>query len=90
MTKAELVADIAAKANLTKAAAERSLNVLIETLQKTLAKGDKMTIAGFGTFAVEQRKERKGRNPRTGEEITIKASKAVKFRPGKTLKDSVK
>ncbi len=90
MTKADLVADIAAKANLTKAAAERSLNVLLEAVQQTLVKGDKMTIAGFGTFAVEQRKERKGRNPRTGDEITIKASKVVKFRPGKTLKDAVK
>ena len=90
MTKADLVADIAAKANLTKAAAERSLNVLLEAVQQTLVKGDKMTIAGFGTFAVEQRKERKGRNPRTGDEITIKASRVVKFRPGKTLKDSVR
>jgi len=90
MTKADLIADIAAKANLTKAAAERSLNVVLEAVQQTLVKGDKMTIAGFGTFAVESRKERKGRNPRTGEVITIKASKVVKFRPGKTLKDAVK
>ena len=90
MTKADLVAVMASKANLTKAAAERALKVLLDAVQQTLVNGDKMTIAGFGTFAVEHRKERKGRNPRTSEIITIKASKVVKFRPGKTLKDAVK
>ena len=90
MTKADLVANIASRANLTKASAERALTALLQAVQQTLLKGDKMTIAGFGTFAVEQRKERKGRNPRTGSAITIKATKVVKFRPGKTLKDAVK
>lgn len=90
MTKAELVAQIASKANLTKAAAERSLNAMLESIQDILAEEGKLTLTGFGTFAVETRKERKGRNPRTGDPITIAASKIVKFRPGKTLKDSVK
>lgn len=89
MTKAELVAQIATKANLTKAAAERSLNAMLESIQELLAEDGKLTLTGFGTFAVETRKERPGRNPRTGESITIAASKVVKFRPGKLLKDAV-
>ncbi len=89
MTKADLVADIASKTSMTKVAAERALLALLDSIQGSLVKEEKLTITGFGTFSVEKRKERKGRNPRTGEEITIKASKMVKFRPGKTLKDSV-
>lgn len=89
MTKAELVAQIASKANLTKAAAERSLNAMLESIQELLSEDGKLTLTGFGTFAVETRKERPGRNPRTGESITIAASKVVKFRPGKLLKDAV-
>ena len=90
MTKAELVTQIASKANLTKAAAERSLNAMLEAIQDILADEGKLTLTGFGTFAAETRKERKGRNPRTGDAITIAASKVVKFRPGKTLKEAVK
>ena len=90
MTKADLVAKIASKSSLTKAAAERMLNATLASIQTVLAKESKLTLTGFGTFAVESRKARKGRNPRTGEVITIPASKVVKFRPGKTLKDSVK
>ncbi len=90
MTKADLVAKIASKSSLTKAAAERMLNATLASIQTVLAKENKLTLTGFGTFAVEARKARKGRNPRTGEVITIPASKVVKFRPGKTLKDSVK
>lgn len=89
MTKAELIAQIAAKANLTKAAAERSVNAMLESIQEFLAEDGKLTLTGFGTFAVEERQERPGRNPRTGESIRIAASKVVKFRPGKQLKDAV-
>ena len=90
MTKADLVDKIAAKANLTKASAERSLNAFLDAVKDVLASEGKLALAGFGTFAVESRQERKGRNPRTGAEIKIPASKVVKFRPGKTLKDAVK
>ena len=89
MTKAELIAQIAAKANLTKAAAERSVNAMLESIQEFLAEDGKLTLTGFGTFAVEERQERPGRNPCTGESIQIAASKVVKFRPGKQLKDAV-
>ncbi len=89
MTKAELVAMVAEKANMTKAGAERAINAFLDAAVEALTKDDKITLTGFGTFAVEQRKARKGRNPRTGEEINIPASKVVKFRAGKELKDSV-
>ena len=90
MTKAELVGKIAAKANITKASAERSLNSFLEAVKDALTKEGKLTLTGFGAFAVETRKARKGRNPRTGAEIRIPASKVVKFRPGKNLKEAVK
>lgn len=90
MTKADLVAKISSKAGITKAAAERILNATLASIQDVLAKEGKLTLTGFATFSVESRKARKGRNPRTGEVITIPASKVVKFRPGKNLKDSVK
>ncbi|GFM35584.1 HU family DNA-binding protein [Desulfovibrio psychrotolerans] len=90
MTKADLVEKIAEKANLTKANAERSLNAFIEAVEGVLVKEGKLTLTGFGTFVVEERKERKGRNPRTGAEISIPAAKVVKFRPGKLLKEAIK
>ena len=90
MTKAELVSKIAVKANITKASAERSLNAFLESVKGALTKDGKLTLTGFGAFAVETRKARKGRNPRTGAEIRIPASKVVKFRPGKNLKEAVK
>ena len=90
MTKAELIVKIADKANLTKANAERSLNAFIDAVEATLVKDGKLTLTGFGTFVVENRKARKGRNPRTGQEISIPAAKVIKFRPGKLLKDAVK
>lgn len=89
MTKADLVEKITAKANLTKAAAERALNAFLASVEESLAKDDKLTLTGFGTFVVETRKERQGRNPRTGETLTIPACKMVKFRPGKMLKDAL-
>lgn len=89
MTKADLIAKIAGKSSLTKAGAERSLNAFLEAVEGVLVKEGKLTITGFGTFVVESRKARTGRNPRTGVAIKIPASKVVKFRPGKTLKDAV-
>ena len=89
MTKADLVEKIAAKANLTKAAAERALNAFLGSVEDALVKESKLTLTGFGTFAVETRKARQGRNPRTGAAIKIKAAKVPKFRPGKALKDAL-
>ncbi|WP_297670170.1 HU family DNA-binding protein [uncultured Desulfovibrio sp.] len=89
MTKADLVEKIAAKANLTKAAAERALNAFLDSVEDALVKESKLTLTGFGTFAVESRKARQGRNPRTGDTLTIPACKILKFRPGKMLKDAV-
>ncbi len=89
MTKADLVAKIAGKASMTKAGAERALNAFLEAVQEVLVKEGKLTLTGFGTFSVESRKARTGRNPRTGAAIKIPASKVVKFRPGKNLKDAV-
>ncbi len=90
MTKADLVSKIAEKTSLTKADSEKALNAFLDSVQETLVNEGKLTLTGFGTFAVENRKARNGRNPRTGEEIKIPASKVVKFRPGKVLKETVK
>ncbi|MCF8037962.1 MAG: HU family DNA-binding protein [Desulfohalobiaceae bacterium] len=90
MTKANLINKIADKTDLTKADSERALNACLESIQDILVKEGKLTLTGFGTFAVDQRQERKGRNPQTGAPITIPAAKVVKFRPGKVLKDSIK
>ncbi|MBO4312548.1 MAG: HU family DNA-binding protein [Desulfovibrionaceae bacterium] len=91
MTKAELVAQIFEKSGLaSKALTEKALNAVVETLAEALAKGETVSLAGFGTFKISERAARKGRNPRTGQEIEIAASKTVRFVPGKALKDSVK
>ncbi len=90
MTKADLVSKISDKAGLTKTDSEKALKAFLESVENTLVSEGKLTLTGFGTFAVEQRKARNGRNPRTGEEIKIPACKVVKFRPGKILKDAVK
>ena len=90
MTKAELIAKLAEKSKLTKAAAGKALDAMTEAIEAALKAGDKLTLTGFGTFEVLNRAARKGRNPRTGKEIKIAASKVVKFRVGKTLKDAVK
>lgn len=90
MTKAELVDKIYQKAALpSKAKAEEALDAVLSCLRDALAAGDSVTFTGFGSFKVMTRAERKGRNPQTGAEITIPASKVVKFTPGKTLKDAV-
>lgn len=90
MNKSDLVAEIAKAADLSKKDAQNALNAFIETTTKALKKGDKISLVGFGTFEVSKRKARTGINPQTGEKIKIKASKAPKFKPGKSLKDSVK
>ncbi len=89
MTKADLVAKVANKAGMTKASAESALNAFIDSVEEILSANGKLTLTGFGTFEVQERQERTGRNPRTGDEIKIPASKVVKFRPGKLLKDAV-
>lgn len=89
MTKAELIAEIAQTSGLTKADTEKSLNAFVEVAKKTLKKDGKLAIAGFGSFVVSKRKARKGRNPQTGETIKIKASKVVRFRAGKALKEKI-
>ncbi len=89
MNKAELIDAIADKANLTKADASRALDAFIDSVTEALKEGDNVTLIGFGTFTVKERKERQGRNPRTGEPMTIKAAKIPAFKPGKSLKDAV-
>jgi len=90
MTKAELVEKMAADADITKAAAAKALDSMIETVKKSLKRGDKVTLVGFGTFSVSKRGARKGRNPQTGEEIKIKAAKVPKFTAGKGFKDAIR
>ncbi|MDD1641390.1 MAG: HU family DNA-binding protein [Methylococcaceae bacterium] len=89
MNKSELINAIAEQANLSKADAGRSLDALIKTIETTLKAGDSIALVGFGTFAVKERAERTGRNPQTGQEITIAAAKVPSFKPGKGLKDAV-
>lgn len=90
MTKAELIDKIAAGAGISKSDASKALDATIDSVRVALKKGQKVTLVGFGTFSVSKRKARKGRNPRTGAEIKIPATKAPKFTAGKTLKDAVK
>jgi DNA-binding protein HU-beta len=90
MTKAELIEKMAKDADVSKAAAGKALDSFIDGVKKSLKKGDKVTLVGFGTFSVSKRSARKGRNPRTGETIKIKASKAPKFTSGKAFKDAIK
>ena len=89
MNKADLVAAIAAKTELSKKASEQALNAFIESVTEELKAGKKVQLIGFGTFEVSKRAARKGRNPLTKKEITIKASNAPKFKAGKALKDAV-
>lgn len=90
MTKAELIEKMAKDADISKAAADKALNSFIDGIKKTLKKGNKVTLVGFGTFSVGKRAARTGRNPQTGAAIKIKASKAPKFKAGKTFKDAIK
>lgn len=89
MTKAELVKSIADKTSFTVSNSEKALNVMVDSIINAVKKGDDVRLVGFGTFKSIKRAARKGRNPRTGEEIKIKASKSPKFQPGKTFKEAV-
>ena len=90
MTKAELVAAMAKEAKISKVSAERALNAFSGAVTKALKKGDKLTLTGFGTFCVAKRRARTGRNPQTGKEIKIAATKVAKFKAGNLLKSAVR
>ncbi len=89
MNKAELVAAIAEKTELSKKDSEKALKAFIDVVTEELTKGEKVQLVGFGTFEVTERPARTGRNPQTKEAITIAASKAPKFKAGKALKDVI-
>lgn len=89
MNKTELVAGVAAKTGLTKKDSEKAVNAFFAVVENALAAGDKVQLVGFGTFEVRERKARKGRNPQSGAEINIPATKVPAFKAGKGLKDSV-
>ena len=89
MNRADLVATLAAKNDLSKTAANAVLDTLIETIQTAVKKGDAVQLVGFGTFQVRKRAARTGRNPKTGESIKIAASQTPAFKAGKALKDAV-
>jgi DNA-binding protein HU-beta len=89
MTRVEIIEKMAKDAGVSKAAAQKALDSFIDSIKKTLKKGNKVTLIGFGTFSVGKRAARKGRNPQTGEVIKIKASKAPKFKAGKAFKDAI-
>ncbi|MCP3763203.1 MULTISPECIES: HU family DNA-binding protein [Domibacillus] len=90
MNKTDLINEVAETAELSKKDATKAVDALFDAIQDTLAKGDKVQLIGFGNFEVRERSARKGRNPQTGEEIEIAASKVPAFKPGKALKDAVK
>ncbi|NOY53117.1 MAG: HU family DNA-binding protein [Deltaproteobacteria bacterium] len=89
MTKAELIETMASDAKISKASAAKALDSMIKSVTKTLKKGNKVTLVGFGSFSVVKRKARTGRNPKTGETIKIKAKKVPKFTPGKGLRSAL-
>lgn len=90
MTKSDLVAQVAASAELSKKDAEKAVNAFIDSVTDALKKGDKVALVGFGTFETRKQAARKGRNPQTKAEITIPASTKPAFKAGKALKDAVK
>ena len=90
MTKIELVNAVAEKTGLSKKDSERAVAAVVASVSESLAKGEKISLVGFGTFEVKDRAARSGINPRTKESITIPASKTPVFKPGKALKDAVK
>nr|WP_180323097.1 HU family DNA-binding protein [Marinobacter adhaerens] len=90
VNKSELIDEIAESADISKAAAGRALDAMTSSITGALKKGDQVTLIGFGTFSVKDRAARTGRNPQTGEEIQIAASKVPGFKAGKALKDAVK
>jgi DNA-binding protein HU-beta len=89
VNKADMIEQIAQAAEVSKSAAERAVDALVSAIKTSLKKGDMVTLVGFGTFYVGKRKARAGRNPRTGEALSIAAAKIPKFRAGKALKDAI-
>jgi len=89
VTKADLISQVAEQADISKAAAAKAIDAFTSSVSDALTKGDSVSLVGFGTFSVSQRAARDGRNPQTGETMKIPASTVAKFKPGKTLKDSV-
>lgn len=89
MNKTELIAAVAEQASLSKKDADKAVSAVIAAISNALAEGDKVQLVGFGTFEVRAREARIGKNPRTGEEIKIAASKVPAFKAGKPLKDAV-
>lgn len=90
MTKSELSTKVAAQASLSSTAADRAVNAAFSAIADALANGETVTLTGFGTFTVKKREARQGRNPRTGESITIAAGNIPSFKAGKTLRDAVR
>ncbi len=90
MTKTEIIDKMAKDCKISKVSSTKALESFIEGVKKALKKGEKVTLIGFGTFSVSQRKARKGRNPQTGKEIKIPARKSPKFTAGKAFKHAVK
>ncbi len=89
MNKQELIGQVADHSGLTRGDAMKAVEAVFDVISAALKKGDEVRLVGFGTFSVSRRKASTGRNPRTGEPMTIKASSQPKFKPGKLLKDSV-
>ena len=90
MNKAQLIEAVAKQTKMTKVDAEMALNTALDTIRKTIKKGEDVTLIGFGTFTKTKRKARMGRNPQTGKEIKIPAMTVPKFRPGREFKDAVR
>ena len=89
MNKTELIAAVAERAEHSKKDAEKAVKAFTDVVAEELVKGEKIQLVGFGTFEVSERKEREGRNPKSGEKMTISASRTPKFKAGKALKDQV-
>lgn len=89
MNKSDLIAEVAAKAEITKKDADAAVTAVVDAITEALTKGDKVQLVGFGTFEVRERSARTGRDPRTGKNIEIPASKAPAFKAGKALKETV-
>jgi len=89
MNKTALIDSVASEAAITKAAAAKAIEALVGSIERSLRKGDRVTLVGFGTFGISRRKARTGRNPQTGEAITIGASKSAKFTAGKAVKEAL-
>lgn len=90
MNKTELINQVAEKTGLTKKDSTKAVDALFDSITEALRNGDKVQLIGFGNFEVRERAERTGRNPQTGEEMVIPATKVPAFKPGKALKDAVK